>query len=244
MKRQNIRKLMLIISLLLFPITVWYMSPYIIIRGAMEGIISGSAIVFLCMLVMSILLGRSFCGWICPMGCLQEGLIHVQDKKPSQGWRNYIKYVIWTLWLGAIATCFILGKAGIKINPFYMTDHGISIAEIGNYIIYYGVIFLVLIPSVLFGKRIFCHYFCWMAPFMVAGTKLRRLFKLPGLHVKGEQNKCIGCQKCNHMCSMSIDIMEAVKSNKDLGAECIQCGMCVDNCPKGALSFSMKGDER
>ncbi len=35
MKRQNIRKLLLIISMLLFPITIWYMSPYLIIQGAL-----------------------------------------------------------------------------------------------------------------------------------------------------------------------------------------------------------------
>ena len=54
MNRKNIRKLLLIISLLLFPITIWYMSPYLIIQGAMEGIISGSFVVFTCMLLGSI----------------------------------------------------------------------------------------------------------------------------------------------------------------------------------------------
>ena len=54
MNRKNIRKLLLIISLLLFPITIWYMSPYLIIQGAMEGIITGSFVVFTCMLLGSI----------------------------------------------------------------------------------------------------------------------------------------------------------------------------------------------
>lgn len=38
MKRQNIRKLILIISMLLFPIIIWYMSPYLIMQGAMDGV--------------------------------------------------------------------------------------------------------------------------------------------------------------------------------------------------------------
>ena len=67
MNRQKIRKLILIVSLLLFPITIWYMSPYLIIQGAMEGIVTGSFIVFVCMLSGSIFLGRVFCGWLCPM---------------------------------------------------------------------------------------------------------------------------------------------------------------------------------
>ena len=45
MKRQNVRKLLLIISMLLFPVTIWYMSPYLIIQGAMEGIVTGSCII-------------------------------------------------------------------------------------------------------------------------------------------------------------------------------------------------------
>jgi uncharacterized membrane protein len=46
MNRQNIRKLLLIISLLLFSITIWYMSPYLIIQGAMDGIITGSFVLW------------------------------------------------------------------------------------------------------------------------------------------------------------------------------------------------------
>lgn len=175
MHRQKIRKLLLIISMLLFPITIWYMSPYLIIRGAMEGIVSGSFIVFVCMLLGAILLGRSFCGWFCPMGGMQECLFSVNEKVPKQGWKNGVKYVLWLVWIMAVIMCFACRKSEISIDFFYMTDHGISIAEIYNYVIYYGVIFLVLIPAVLFGKRTFCHYFCWMAPFMALGTKIRRV---------------------------------------------------------------------
>lgn len=240
MKRQNIRKLLLIISMLLFPITIWYMSPYLIIQGAMEGIVSGSFIVFLCMLLGSVFFGRIFCGWLCPMGGMQECLFSVNDRVPKQGLRNYIKYAIWVVWIGAVILCFIFRKEEISIDFFYMTDHGISIAEIYNYVIYYGVIFLVLIPAVLFGKRIFCHYFCWMAPFMVIGTKIRHFLHLPGLHIISEKEKCISCKKCNQNCPMGLNVVELVRDDHDFGAECIQCGSCVDHCPRKALSYGLK----
>ena len=156
MNRQNIRKLLLIISLLLFPITIWYMSPYLIIQGAMDGIITGSFVVFTCMLLGSIFCGRLFCAWLCPMGGMQECLVAVNAKNPKQGWKNYIKYVIWIIWIIAVVLCFIFRKKEITVDFFYMTDHGISISNIYNYVIYYGIIFLVLIPTVLFGKRKFC----------------------------------------------------------------------------------------
>lgn len=240
MKRQNVRKLILIISMLLFPVTIWYMSPYLIIQGAMEGIVTGSFIVFALMLFGAVLFGRLFCGWICPMGGMQECLFDVNEKSPKQGWKNNIKYVIWTVWIITVIVCFLFRKKEITIDFFYMTNHGISVTEICNYVIYYGVIVLILIPAVLWGKRVFCHYLCWMAPFMVIGTKIRHLLHLPGIHIVSEKEKCISCKKCNQKCPMQLNVVELVKDNRDFGAECIQCGACVDNCPKKALSYGFK----
>lgn len=240
MNRQNIRKLILIISLLLFPITIWYMSPYLIIQGAMEGIVSGSFIVFACMLLGSIFFGRIFCGWLCPMGGMQECLFSVNEKAPKQGPKNNIKYVIWMIWVIAIIICFLFRKEKISIDFFYMTEHGISIAEIYDYIIYYGVIFLILIPAVLFGKRTFCHYFCWMAPFMVIGTKIRRFLHLPGVHIAVKHgNTCVSCGKCNKVCPMRIQVSETIGEGQVKSMECIQCGACVDSCPKKVLAYRM-----
>lgn len=240
MNRQNIRKLMLIISLLLFPITIWYMSPYLIIQGAMEGIITGSFVVFTCMLLGSIFFGRLFCAWLCPVGGMQECLFAVNAKNPKQGWKNYIKYAIWIIWIIAVILCFIFGKKEITVDFFYMTDHGISISNIYNYVIYYGIIFLVLIPAVLFGKRVFCHYFCWMAPFMVLGTQIRRVLHLPGLHIKVKQtDTCVSCGKCNRECPMGINVSELIKDGQIKNVECIQCGACIDGCSKKVLSYGM-----
>ena len=237
MKRQNVRKMILIISMLLFPITIWYVSPYLIIQGAMEGIVTGSFVVFISLLILSIFFGRLFCSWICPVGCLQECLSSVNNKNPKQGWKNYIKYGIWIVWFSTIILCFIFRKNEIKIDFLYMTDHGISVAEISNYVIYYGVIILVFIPAVLFGKRIFCHYFCWIAPFMVIGTKIRKFLHLPGVHIEYDKNKCISCNKCSNVCPMGIDVAQTIKEEKRIEKECIQCSNCVDNCPKKALAL-------
>lgn len=240
MNRQKIRKLILIVSLLLFPVTIWYMSPYLIIQGAMEGIVSGSFIVFVCMLLGSIFFGRVFCGWLCPMGGMQECLFSVNENVPRQGCPNNIKYIIWTVWIITVIVCFIFRKKEISIDFFYMTDHGISIAEIYDYVIYYGVIFLVLIPTVLFGKRIFCHYFCWMAPFMILGATMRNFLHLPGLHITVKNpNACVSCGKCNKECPMGIKVSEMISKGQIKSMECIQCGACIDGCPKKVLSYGM-----
>ena len=242
MKRQNIRKLILIISMLLFPVTIWYLSPYLIIQGAMEGIVCGSFIVFVCLLVGSVFLGRMFCGWLCPMGGMQECLFLVNEKVPKQGWKNNIKYVIWIIWITVIVICFIFRKERITIDFLYMTDHGISVTAIYNYVIYYGVIVLVLIPAVLFGKRLFCHYFCWIAPFMVIGTRIRRFLHLPGLHITvKKENDCVSCGTCNKICPMGIHVSDMIHEGQVNRLECIQCGACIDSCPKNVLSYGMTG---
>jgi len=207
--------------------------------GAMEGIINGSFIVFCLMLVLSIFFGRIFCSFLCPVGGLQECLIVVNDKVPKQGWKNYIKYGIWIIWIFIIVTCFINRNNTIQIDFFYQTDHGISISNIYGYIIYYGVIFFAAIPAILFGKKLFCHYFCWMAPFMVIGTKIRKILHLPGLHIAADKDKCISCMACDKKCSMGLAVCDMVNKGKSFTSECIQCGECVDVCPKDVLHFSM-----
>lgn len=85
MKRQQIRKLLLSISLLLFPITLYYFSPALIINAGLNGIINGSFVVFVLMFLLSIPFGRLFCSYFCPAGGLQEFAFAVNEKKRSKG---------------------------------------------------------------------------------------------------------------------------------------------------------------
>lgn len=239
MKRQKIRRLFLIISLLLFPVTLYYFSPALIFDALMRGVINGSFLVFAAMLILSVPFGRIFCGWLCPAGGLQECAFAVNDRLPKQGWKNKIKYVIWSVWLLAVAACFFNQKKEIQVDFWFETEHGISVSGIQSYIIYYGILCLILIPALLAGKRTFCHYFCWMAPFMVAGTKLRRFLHLPGLHVKAKRKQaCISCGRCSRSCPMGIDVAKEVEKGQVENMECILCGACMDQCPHHVLSYS------
>ena len=241
MKRQRFRKLALIISLLLFPVTLYYFSPAVIINAAMEGIINGSFIVFASLLMGSIFFGRLFCAYLCPAGGLQEVLFLANNKAPKQGWKNAIKYVIWAIWIGFVVFCYINRGEIVGIDFFYMTDHGISVAKIvPNYIIYYGIILLIVVPVLIGGKKATCHYLCWMAPFMVIGTKIRHALRLPGLHIAADSEKCSSCASCNKACPMNVDIAAEAKRGKCTSAECIQCGECVDACPNKTLKYSMR----
>ncbi len=236
--RQRIRRTTLLISLLLFPVSMWYFSPYIIINAAMEHVINGSFIVFVAMLVFSVFFGRVWCGYLCPSGGLQECVLRINDNPAKQGKRDKIKYMIWIIWICAVIATFVMGKNDVTIDPFYMTDHGISIASICNYVIYYGVIFLLLMPALIHGRRAACHYICWMAPFMVIGSSIGRFLHLPQLHLEADKDKCISCGKCSRACPMGLDVKKLVAEGRNAECtECIQCGACIDECPKSVLKY-------
>ena len=253
MTRQKIRKLLLLISFLLFPLVFLHLSPVLPIEAALsDGVINGSLIVFGTMFIGSIFCGRLFCSYVCPGGGLQESVFIVNNKQPKQGRRNNIKYVIWALWILAIMINFIRKGKVFGVNFFWGDSwggiarifEGVSpiVSIVFNFTLYYTVISVILIPSLFGGKRAFCHYICWMAPFMVLGAKLRNSLHLPGLHIAKKSNDCISCKKCNNTCPMCIDIESVMKDNEDsagiYSAECIQCGACVDNCPRKTLKYS------
>ena len=121
-----------------------------------------------------------------------------------------------------------------------MTDHGISVSEIYDYIIYYGVLLILVLPSVIHGRRAACHYICWMAPFMVIGSTVGRWLHLPQLHIEADNNDCISCGRCNKACPMGLDVKKMVAEGcNSKCTECIQCGACVDECPKKVLRYKM-----
>jgi len=236
MKRQKIRKLLLLIMLLLFPVIIYYFSPVLILQGALEGIFVGSFVIFTALFFTSIFFGRFFCGYLCPMGGLQECAAHINDKPAKGGRKNYIKYIIWVVWIIGIILCFI-NKNALSFNMAYQTDGGISVTDNFSYIIYYGIILLVLLPSIIFGKRIFCHYFCWMAPFMVLGRRLGRLLRVKQLSLSADKENCISCLACDRACPMSLKVSKKVKEEKMYDDECILCGACIGQCPKKIIRY-------
>ena len=238
--RQKIRKALIIISFLLFPITIFYLSPYLIVMGAATGIIAGSMVIFTLQFVLSLFFGKFFCGYICPGGGLQECLMLANNKKVKGGKWNYIKYCLWLPWIISIVILFIRAGGFLELDFFFHITNGVSLNAPFTYIIYYGIVLLITILALTFGRRAFCHYACWMSPFMVIGTKIANYLKIPTLHIKADKAKCISCKKCSEKCPMSLDVANMVENEKIANSECILCGECVDICHKKAIKYSFK----
>jgi ferredoxin-type protein NapH len=225
---------------LLFPITMNYFSPYVIIDGATNGVINGSFIIFVSMFLSSLLVGRLWCGWLCPAAGLEEACFAINDQPARGGKLDWIKWAIWVVWVGVIAAVAISAGGYRQIDFLYLTESGISVTEPFQYITYCTVLGFLMILPVLFGKRAACHYLCWMAPFMILGRSVRNLFRWPSLCLRAEMAKCIDCKRCTRACPMSLDVNQMVRDGAMENSECILCGSCVDTCPKDVLAYTFQ----
>lgn len=244
MKRQQLRKTLIFISALVFPITFFYYSPYVIIHAAIEGIVGGSCILFAGMLVFSIFFGRLFCGYICAGAGFGEMAGCINKKGAKLGKYRWIKYIIWVIWLMLVIFMFIK-SGGIKaMDPLYGTKYGISLSAVEEFPVYYGVVIILFGMPLLFGKRAFCHYICWMAPFMNIGMKIRSFLHLPGVRMNMNKTKCIKCKKCNASCPMGLDVEAMVQAEKMCESECSMCGACIDSCPKKVITYEVKSNKK
>ena len=235
--KQKVRRSLILISFFLFPVTIFYFSPYLIIIGGIGGIITGSFIMFAAQFVLSIFLGRAFCGWVCPAGGAQDACA-IANKKPLRSKKaDWAKYFIWAPWVAGIALIFIRAGGVKGIDPLFGTEYGISVARPEAYIIYIPILALVVVPALFFRKRLFCHSICWMAPFMVLGRKIGNLLRFPSLRLRADSKRCTACLSCDNACPMSLPVSEMVARGDMENPECVLCGECTSVCRCNAVRF-------
>ncbi|MEN4011248.1 MAG: 4Fe-4S binding protein [Chloroflexota bacterium] len=242
--RQRVRKALIVFAFLTFPITMNFLSPYVIIDGAMNGIVNGSLILFSLLFISALFLGRAWCGWVCPGGGMQEIIEPVNASPVNRKKIGWIKWVIWMPWISLIVFLAVQAGGYKTIDLLYHTQDGISVAGsaerpiIFAYAIYYIVIGLFVGLAAFAGKRAGCHTICWMAPFMIIGRWIRNRFAWRALQLVSDNSACKDCMLCTRNCPMSLDVNAMVQAGKMENRECILCGTCVDNCANQAIRYS------
>ncbi|MCU0523110.1 MAG: 4Fe-4S binding protein [Anaerolineae bacterium] len=241
--RQRIRQGLLLLSFLLFPVTLYYFSPALILQGASEGVINGSFLAFSLMAGAALFLGRAWCGWACPAGALQELAMPANARRVPRGKVDWIKWAIWIPWIALIAVLAVGAGGYTSIDPFYQIEGGATLAiPAGDgppwWMIYYIILLLFAGLAAAIGRRAGCRTVCWMAPFMIIGRWLRNRVAWPALRLVADPAKCTQCLTCTRGCPMSLEVHEMVKRAAMEDAECILCGTCVDGCPQKAITYA------
>lgn len=242
-RRQAIRRVLLLLAFVAFPVTINYFSPYLSVDSSFTGVLNGSVIVFASMFAGSLVFGRLWCGWMCPVAGLTEPLLRVNHRRVSRR-VDIVKWVIWVPWVALIVFGVVHAGGYHAVDPLIGTVGGISTAGDADrpvaaaYAIYFIVVLSFFGLAAAVGRRGGCHALCWMAPFMITGRAVRNTVAWPSLRLVSEANACKHCHTCTSECPMSIDVEAHVAAGSMEDTECSLCGTCVDGCPNNVLRYS------
>jgi len=238
--RQNLRKALIILSFILYPVTFAYISCPIITDAAAQGILPAGLIVFTLVFLSSLVFGRLWCGYVCPTGGLQEAL-SIALRGPLRTTKlDWLKYLVFLGILGGMGYAAWSADGLKTVDLLYRTENGISILAAGGVAAFIGPVVIILIFTLVFGKRGFCHTFCPISVMLMIGRKIRNLFRWPSLQLAADATRCINCGACTAGCPMSLDVNALVRRGQMENPDCILCGNCVDTCPERAVEYTWK----
>ncbi len=195
------------------------------------------------LLLFGVILGRTVCGWLCPLGLIQELLHKIPTPKIKKSavtralsWMKYgilaVFAVALPLWYGLKydlplpAFCKYICPAGTLEGTVGLLAHPANVSFYSMLGILFTRKFVILViigTACVFCYRSFCRFLCPLGA--IYGLFSR--FSVIGVKVDG--GKCTHCGACVRHCPMDVKQVG--------GSECIHCGKCMDACHPGAISI-------
>ena len=168
-------------------------------------------------IALTFVFGRIFCGYICPIGAVQELAYCMQTKKLKITKKTTV-YAIHILFFGAfLISGLIFSIAILRYLGFYDFFHMNTVSP------FFYVFLSILIVSI-FIYRPFCRLFC---PYglILSIVSAKSVFKLQ------RNENCTDCSRCERICPTN-----EIKSDSKL--ECYLCNRCREVCRVDAIDYS------
>ena len=224
------------------PAVTFIESDLFLITDPMVGILAMTAArtwiaTFLYSLIfvgLTILLGRFFCGWVCPLGTVFDVVGRLWKGRQSytlkndEKWRRVKYYILAAMIVGAVLGSNIL----LWFDPLVLFFRGIAMGfphtglNTAAFLTAAILILIILLNGIT--HRFWCRYLCPLGAFYAVFSRFsfvrRRLKQTAG-------NKCDGCKhlgdqrECQDNCSMGASLKK--QGSPD---ECIRCMKCGTVC--------------
>ena len=175
--------------------------------------------VFLIGLIGAAFFGRFYCGYVCPINTLTEGIDWLYQKmgikrKEVPGWvkSKAVRFGILLLFLATMVITLRTGKK-LPVLPV-LTALGVIIS-------------LVYVPSLW--HRYLCPY----------GTLLNMTGSLSKYYWRVDEENCKKCGVCERLCPAEALTMSGKDGYPviDKGL-CLECTTCADACPTNSIVYS------
>ncbi|MEN6379095.1 MAG: 4Fe-4S binding protein [Methanofastidiosum sp.] len=229
LRRKEIRYLTLAISLLYLG---FIRGGCLCVVGSLQqlalyfiGAINGNYLYWLMLFFLpvgfSLIFGRIFCGYACPIGAWQQLLAGIGSKltkfKMPQKLDKVLKYFKYLFAL------IIVGVIVSTRYPFFQKIDPFSYLFSFNFTLY-GIITIAIVSGAsLLISRPFCRYICPYGAVLAIFSKFS-LYKIKA------KNGCKNCTLCDRVCET-----DAVTKGIVNQSECIRCKKCMDACKFGVI---------
>lgn len=186
-----------------------------------------------------VLFGRSFCGWACPMGLVEDGLGRLP--KPGARFRRALagadRVLKWLKWgvLALVIWAVFAYNYPPDGRPYEYIVRSPSIFNLESYQLAwalgggaYKLRFALLAGALVGGlvvSRFWCRYLCPL------GALLAVFNKISVFTLRKSPQACAGCGKYPREC-----IQHTCPGTTD----CVMCGDCAQGCPAKAITFGAR----
>lgn len=192
--------------------------------------------IFLAIVSVSFIFGKSFCSWLCPVGFISEMIGDFGDKLYRKLFKRVFRLPKWIdyplrslkyLLLAFFAYAIFFSMSAFALKYFLDTPYNIMadvkmfkfFAEISRFSL---IVIATLFVLSVFIKNFWCRFLC---PY---GALLGLVGLLSPFKIKRNHETCINCGLCSRACNSSIKVD---KLNIVFSDECTSCMSCVDACP-------------